>query len=90
MDYEKIFGVIVRTFGLWSIMLGVSSAFTMIRVYGGLEHIQYYEWQGTGLIILMYLLGGVFLLGRADLIVAFAYRPKESTSPEESTPPESN
>jgi hypothetical protein len=88
MDYQQIFGVIVRTFGLWSIVLGLSSAFTMVRVYGGLGKMNYYDWQTEGLFVVMYVLGGVFLLRRADLVIAFTYPLKESTQPEETNPPE--
>jgi len=84
MDYQKIFGVIVRTVGLWSIILGISSAFTMIRVYGGLGHMSYYDWQSEGLFVVTYLIGGVFLLRRAELVVAFAYPAKEESPPPES------
>jgi hypothetical protein len=83
MDYQQIFGVLVRAFGLWAIILGLSAAATMARFYGGAHMIANYDWQTEGFFVAMYLVVGLFLLRKADLIITFAYPPQELTPPDQ-------
>ena len=80
MNPQELFGVIVRGFGLWAIVLAVSAANGIAQMYG-LRTMNYLDWQPAGLFAALYLLAGFFAVRKADAIVKFAYSP---------TPPDSN
>jgi uncharacterized ion transporter superfamily protein YfcC len=78
-----LFGVVVRAFGLYSIVLGASAIHAVIQVLG-VRTMGYYEWQPAAAFASLYIVAGIVLLRKSDLIVDFAYpvhvlRPSENS-----------
>jgi len=79
MTERKLFGVVVRAFGLWSIVLGVSAIHGVIQVFG-VRTISNYEWQPAAAFAAFYLVAGIVLLRKSEPIVQFAYSAQGSKS----------
>jgi len=67
-----LFGVVVRAFGLYSIVLGASAIHAVIEALG-IRTISYYEWQPAAAFAFLYIVAGIVLLRKSDLIVDFSY-----------------
>ena len=72
MTERKLFGVVVRAFGLWSIVLGVSAINGVVRIFG-VRTIENFDWQPAAAFAAFYLVAGLVLLRKSELIVVFAY-----------------
>jgi hypothetical protein len=72
MTERQLFGVVVRAFGLWSIVSGVSSIHGIVQLFG-VRTMSNFDWQPTGLFAALYFIAGFLLLRKADVVVAFAY-----------------
>ena len=72
MNSRQLFGVVVRAFGLYSIVLGASAIHALIQVFG-VRTMGYYEWQPAAPFVCLYIVAGIVLLRKSDLIVGFAY-----------------
>lgn len=77
MNSRQLFGVVVRAFGLYSIVLGASAIHALIQVFG-VRTMGYYEWQPAAAFVCLYfvclyIVAGILLLRKSDLIVGFAY-----------------
>jgi hypothetical protein len=79
MTERKLFGVVVRAFGLWSIVLGVSAVHRVVEIFG-VRTISDYEWQPAVAFAAIYFLAGIVLLRKSELIVEFAY-PAQGSKP---------
>ena len=87
MKPQELFGVIVRGFGLYLVVLAVEGVHSLIGVldarmvaYLNLPEV---SWLRAISSVALYLVAGFFLLKKADSIVTFAYSPPAS-SPENS------
>jgi hypothetical protein len=83
MNSRQLFGVVVRAFGLYSIVLGASAIHAVIQAFG-IRTISYYEWQPAAAFAVLYIAAGIVLLRKSHLIVCFAYpvdvlRPSENS-----------
>ncbi len=72
MTERQLFGVVVRAFGLWCIVLGVSAIHGIIQIFG-VRTVSNFDWQPAGAFSAMYFIAGFALLRKADAVVAFAY-----------------
>jgi len=72
MTDRKLFGVVVRAFGLWSIIIGVSSIHGIVQIYG-VRTINYFDWQPAAAFAVVYLAAGLALLRKSESIVEFAF-----------------
>jgi hypothetical protein len=79
MTERKLFGVMVRAFGLWSIVLGVSAIHGVIQIFG-VRTISNYDWQPAVAFATFYLVAGIALLRKSEPIVEFAYSAQGSKS----------
>jgi ABC-type sulfate transport system permease component len=79
MTERKLFGVVVRAFGLWSIILGLGSIHRVVQIFG-VQNIENYDWQPAVAFAVFYLAMAVVLLRKSELIVDFAY-PVQSPKP---------
>jgi hypothetical protein len=77
MTERKLFGVVVRAFGLWSIVLGVSAIHGVIQIFG-VRTINNYDWQPAVAFAAIYFVAGIMLLRKSETIVDFAYPPQGS------------
>jgi hypothetical protein len=77
MTGRKLFGVVVRAFGLWSILLGVSAIHQIAELYG-VRNMSIYDWEPAGVFAAFYLAAGFFLLRKSELVVEFAYSERSS------------
>jgi hypothetical protein len=80
MTDKNLFGVVVRAFGLWAIILGIYAINGLIRLTG-LGHMGYYEWEPAAAFAGLYLAAGLLLLRKSELIVEFAYPEAASKAP---------
>jgi hypothetical protein len=72
MTEGKLFGVVVRAFGLWSILLCFSAVNGIAQLYG-VRNMSVYDWQPAGAFAAFYLVAGIFLLRKSESVVEFAY-----------------
>jgi hypothetical protein len=72
MTERKLFGVVVRAFGLWFIVLGFSAIHAMVQLFG-VKYMSVYDWQPAGAFAIFYFLAGIFLLRKSEVVVDFAY-----------------
>ena len=79
MTERQLFGVVVRAFGLWSIVLGVSAIHGVIQIFG-VRTITNYDWQPAVAFGAFYLVAGIVLLRKSETIVEFAY-PAQGSKP---------
>ena len=77
MTERKLFGVVVRAFGLWSIVLGVSAIRGVIQIFG-VRTIENYDWQPAVAFTAIYFVAGIVLLRKSEPIVEFAYSARGS------------
>jgi hypothetical protein len=73
MTERQLFGVVVRGFGLWSIVSGISAIHGIVQIFG-VRSMSNFDWQPAGLFAAFYFMVGFALLRKADAVVAFAYR----------------
>lgn len=83
MTERKLFGVAVRAFGLWFILLGVSAIHGIAQLYG-VRNMSVYDWEPAGAFAVFYFLGGILLLRKSELVVDFAYVERSSKPPGDS------
>jgi len=79
MTERKLFGVVVRAFGLWSILLGASAIHGIIQIFG-VRTIENFDWQPAAAFAAIYFVAGIVLLRKSELIVEFAY-PAQGSKP---------
>jgi hypothetical protein len=72
MTEKDFFGVVVRAFGLWSIVLGVSAIHGIVQIFG-IRTMSYFDWQPAVAFATLYFIAGFALLRKASAVVAFAY-----------------
>jgi hypothetical protein len=72
MTERKWFGVIVRAFGLWFIYCAVSAIHGVVQIFG-VRTISNFDWQPAIAFAVFYLVAGIMLLRKSDMIVEFAY-----------------
>ena len=83
MSERKLFGVVVRAFGLWSVVLCVSAVHGVVQIFG-VRTINNFDWQPAAAFAILYLAVGIVLLRRSESIVEFAYAAQGSTEPNDS------
>lgn len=83
MTERKLFGVVVRAFGLWSIVLGVSAIHGVIQIFG-VRTVSNYDWQPAVAFAAFYMVAGIGLLRKSEPIVEFAYASRDSKSTDNS------
>jgi hypothetical protein len=79
MNAREWFGVVVRVFGLYFIILGISYIGTIFQLFG-IQHIEYFDWEPQGAFAICYFLLAVFFVRRADAIVGFSFPAEKSPS----------
>ena len=72
MTDKQLFGVVVRAFGIYSIVLGVSAVHGIIQIFG-VRTMSNFDWQPAGAFAALYFIAGMALLRKPDAVVAFAY-----------------
>jgi hypothetical protein len=77
MTETKLFGVVVRAFGLWFIVLSLSAIHGVIQIFG-VRTIDNFDWQPAIAFAAFYLVAGIVLLRKSELIVEFAYSAQSS------------
>ncbi len=80
MSSRQLFGVVVRAFGLYAIVLGVSATHGIVQTFG-VRTIAYFEWQPAAVFAILYLAAGLALLRKSESIVGFAYPAESQTTP---------
>lgn len=83
MTERKLFGVVVRAFGLWSILFGVAAVHGVVQIFG-IRTISNYDWQPAMAFAAFYLIAGIVLLRKSELIVEFAYSAQGSKAADNS------
>jgi hypothetical protein len=73
MSAKALFGVIVRTAGLWLLLRGIGGLLGGLLGAALADGLNYFGLRGGWLISLFYLLGGIYLLRAAPMVVRFAY-----------------
>jgi hypothetical protein len=72
MTERDFFGVVVRAFGLWFIVLGVSAIQGIVQIFG-IRTMSNFDWQPAGAFATLDFIAGFALLRKASAVVAFAY-----------------
>ena len=73
MSARSLFGVIVRAAGLWLLLRGIGGLLGGLLGAALADGLNYFGLRGGWLISLIYLLGGIYLLRAAPMVVRFAY-----------------
>ena len=73
MSARALFGVIVRAAGLWLLLRGIGGLFGGIVGAAAAVGINYFGFAGGWLSSAICLLGGLYLLRAAPMVVRFAY-----------------
>ena len=73
MSARSLFGVIVRSVGLWLLLRGIGGLLGGIIGAAEALGINYFGLRGGWLISLLYVLGGLYLLRAAPMVVRLAY-----------------
>jgi hypothetical protein len=73
MSGKALFGVVVRTLGLWLLLRGVVGLVGFLMSRPSFDAITLRELGGGWLWSVLHLLAGLFLLRAAALVVRFAY-----------------
>ena len=85
MGAQQLFGVVVRAFGLWFILVGFEAMNGVIQVFGLRSMNQYdLNWQPAVAFAALYWVAGLVLLRKSELIVQFTYGPQASKPPDNS------
>ena len=73
MSAKSLFGVIVRAAGLWLLLRGIGGLLGGLIGAALTDGIDYLGFRGGWLMSAIYLLGGIYLLRAAPMLVRFAY-----------------
>jgi hypothetical protein len=73
MSAKSLFGVVVRAAGFWLLLRGIGGLLSGLIGVAAAGGIHYLGSPGGWLMSAVYLLGGIYLLRAAPVVVRFAY-----------------
>ena len=73
MSAKSLFGVIVRAAGLWLLLRGIGGLLSGLIGTALTDGLDYFGFRGGWLMSAVHLLGGIYLLRAAPMLVRFAY-----------------